>query len=358
MNRRKRLAAFAGVLAVTFSAGLLTASAATPNATDCRKVAGISASASPGSVSSGQAFKYDECRFDKLDAAVKELGATTPAPSPSPNASSAPSTTPSVTPTATPTPSSTPTTAPASACTKPVVTFSGQGSAGLGQYGFPEYDASAELWGVNGYNYAQTMRVCSNDSWNVDVTTDNSKGDGAVKAYPSMRRIYHDWSTTDFSKDPRLSSFPRLDVQFGSVDPGSCSGCIYNTAFDIWLNGIGGSNNTELMIWTHNFNQRPYGTKVASGVQLDGHTWDLWSGNNNHYIAYVPTDTDYIKSGTVDVKAFVGELKQRGRIADSPLGQAGKDDPYVSQISYGVEAVSTNSVKKSWEFTKFTVLDK
>ncbi|HEY0240592.1 MAG TPA: hypothetical protein VGC37_18325, partial [Friedmanniella sp.] len=132
-----------------------------------------------------------------------------------------------------------------------VVTFDGQGSADLAQYGQGNYNASAELWGVNGYNYTQTMGVCTHDAWYVDVKTDNSKGDGAVKAYPSMRRIYHDWSTNDFSKDPLVSSFPRLDVTFGANDPTSCSGCIYDTGFDIWLNGIGNGSSNELMIWTH-----------------------------------------------------------------------------------------------------------
>jgi hypothetical protein len=229
-----------------------------------------------------------------------------------------------------------------------IVKFDGQGSADLGQYGEGNYNASAELWGVNGYNYDQTMGVCTNDSWYVNVKTDNSKGDGAVKAYPSMRRIYHDWSTTDFSKDPLVSSFPRLDVAFGSKDPSSCSGCIYNTAFDIWLNGIGNGNANELMIWTHNVNQTPYGTKVGSGIKIAGHTWDLWSGNSNHYLAFVPTDTTNIPSGTFDVQDFTSYLAGTGRIVkDSRLGQ----------ISYGVEAVSTNGVSRRWDFTKFSVSD-
>lgn len=341
MRRGVKAGAAGAVLVVTFGAGMLTASAATVNDTECRAAAGIPAS---GSVSSGQQQKYAACRFDRLDAAVKALGST-PTPSPTPTPTKSP------TPTPTPTPTPSPSTS-ATSCTNPSITFTGEGSRGVGN----GYDISAEQWGVNGYNYASTLRFCSKDSWNVDVTTDNSKGDGAVKSYPSIRKIYHDWGKGgDFSSDPRLSSFPQLKVEYASTDPASCSGCIYDTAFDIWLNGIGGSNNTELMIWTHNVGQRPYGEKVASGVQVDGRAWDLWSGNANHYIAYVPSDGSYLRSGTVDVKAFVNDLKQRGRIADSPLGQAGKDDPYVGQISFGVEPVSTGGQSKRWEFTRFSV---
>ncbi len=229
-----------------------------------------------------------------------------------------------------------------------IVKFDGQGSADLGQYGQGGYNASAELWGVNGYSYDQTMGVCSSDSWYVNVKTDNSKGDGAVKAYPSMRRIYHDWSTTDFSKDPLVSSFPQLDVSFASKDPSSCSGCIYDTAFDLWLNGIGNGKANEVMIWTHNVNQRPYGDRVGSGIKIAGHTWELWSGNDDHYLAFVPTDTDNIPSATFDLQDFTDYLADHDRIVEnSRLGQ----------ISYGVETVSTDAVSRRWDFTRFDVDD-
>ncbi len=189
------------------------------------------------------------------------------------------------------------------------------------------------------------MGVCTHDAWYTDVKTDNAKGDGAVKAYPSMRRIYWDYSTSDGNL-PQVSSFPQLKVDFASTDPASCSGCIYDTAFDVWLNGIGNGQANELMIWTHNVGQQPYGSKVASGIKLAGHTWDLWSGNDNHYLAYVPTDTSYIRSGTLDVKDFTANLGNRVP-SNTKLGQ----------ISYGVETVSTNNVSRHWDFTKFTVTD-
>ncbi len=328
----------AGLLGANVAAG-----AATTNDTACRK---------PISTpwNSEKVVAYDACRFDKLDAAVAALKPTstpTTQPSSSPTATVKPTASSSPTPTS---PSSTATSPAAAACAsgKEVVKFDGAGSAGLGQYGQGNYDASAELWGVNGYNYTQTMGVCTNDAWYVNVKTDNTKGDGAVKAYPSMRRIYHDWSTTDFSKDPLVTSFPRLDVTFGSKDPSSCSGCIYDTAFDIWLNGIGNGAANEVMIWTHNVGQTPYGTKVGSGISLAGHTWDLYSGNSNHYLAFVPTDTSNIPTATFDVQDFTGYLADHGRIiAASRLGQ----------ISYGVETVSTNAVSQHWDFTKFTIAD-
>lgn len=312
-----------------------------------------------GSLSASQKLDnlkaYTECREDRQDAALARIEAklnSSPTSTPSPSVTPSPSASP--TPTKTPTPSPTATsTAAGKVCTSPAFTFTGQGSRGIAG----GYDASAEQWGVNGYNYKSTMGVCDHDSWFVDVTTDNTKGDGAVKSYPSMRRIYHDWSTSDFSKDPRLSSFPKLSVDFAATEPASCTGCIYDTAFDIWANGIGGSNNTELMIWTVNAGQRPYGSKVASSIVVDGLTWDLWSGNSDHYIAYVPTDGKPIASGTLDVKAFFADLISRNRIAATSL-PGGTTDPYIGQISYGVEPVSTNGVSRHWDFTRFNVTEK
>jgi len=334
-----------GIVAVALGLVLLTAgiTAGATSSDACQKVY------TSNTLSNLQ--KYIDCREDRQDAALARIEARLPTTDPT---TEPPTTAPPTSIPPTSIPPTSPPPAPSGVCdpAKAAFTFTGQGSRGIDG----NYDASAEQWGVAGYNYKSTMGVCDHNSWYVDVTTDNVKGDGAVKAYPSMRRIYHDWSTQDFSKDPKLSSFPQLKVDFAATDPASCSGCIYDTAFDIWLNGIGGSNNTELMIWTHNVGQRPYGSKVASGINISGHTWDLWSGNSNHYIAYVPTDTSNITSGTLDVKTFVADLVARDRMAATSL-PGGQTDPYVGQVSFGVEPVSTGGVSKHWDFTEFDIQD-
>lgn len=87
----------------------VTASAATPNDTACRSGLNLA-----DGVNSAEVLAYQACRFDKLDAAVKALGATTPVPSPSPSATTAsPNASPSPTPTPT-TASSTPSPSPTS----------------------------------------------------------------------------------------------------------------------------------------------------------------------------------------------------------------------------------------------------
>jgi hypothetical protein len=283
----------------------------------------------------------------------------TTTPSPSPTAT--PTTTPTVTPTTTPT--STPTSAPTaiSYTCNPTNTIAhfypadssngqGQGSDSVGD----PYNASAEQWAVYP-DYRSNMCVYSKDKWYVEAKSINH-GDGAVQAYPSMRAIYHNYGESNFNNDPKLSSFPQLKAEFAQTDPANCTGCIYNDAFDLWINGIGnGPGITELMIWTHNNGQTPYGNHRKT-VTIDGITWDVFTSDDNGYIAYVPRDNVDIKSGTFDLKAFIQDSVNSKYIATT--------DPKVSQVSYGVEVVSTGKnssgtpVFRRWDFTKFNLLDK
>lgn len=273
-----------------------------------------------------------------------------------------PSDTPTPTPTqtsSTPSPTTTPTGSGDGHCPSGTVAEFYPGQKGGDAYGggseslseqsnpYAQWNASAEEWGIYS-EYRQTMCVFSTAHWTVDATVTNHQG--AVQAYPSMRKIYHDWSSNNFTNDPKLSTFPILSSTFAQTDP-SCSNCIYDDAYDIWLNGISSNGDTELMIWTHNSGQYPYGNKVASGVQLSGHTWDVYYGKPD-YVAYVPTDVNNISSGNFDLKGFISDAAGRG------LVQSNASDPKVGQVSYGVETVSTGAVSKHWDFNNFTITDK
>lgn len=222
----------------------------------------------------------------------------------------------------------------------------GQGSDAIADAPAPEkpgqYNVSAEHWAVKP-DYLSNLCAYSTKNFYVDIKAKDD-GDHSVQAYPSMRKIYHDWGLGgDFSKDPKLSTFPQLKASVAVTDPANCAGCIYNDAFDVWLNGIGG-NKPELMIWTHNHGQTPYGPKVASNITIDGRQWDFYRSGN--YMAYVPVGGADIPSGTYDLKAFIGDVVSRGVLPP---------DPAVSQVSYGVEPVHTGGAFKRWHFTDFTI---
>ncbi len=208
-------------------------------------------------------------------------------------------------------------------------------SGGLGVY-----YADADWWAAGGYSYAQKTVICSYHSWYVQATADNSTGDGAVKAYPNVHRDYHDWGS---GYEPTISAFHTVTSRFAHTSPGVG---IYDVAYDIWLNGVASQGSTEVMIWTDNHQQVPGGSKVASQVSLSGHTWDVWSGSSNHYLAFVPSSGATMTSGNLDLLGFFKYLMTSGRLAStSTLGQ----------VDYGVEIVSTDGLPARWDFTDFDV---
>lgn len=287
----------------------------------------------------------------KFNAVYTFVDAPVTPPTTEPTQSPTVPTTPPTTPTAPPTTPTTTTPPNGTTCspTNTIAHFTGEGSDAIGD----GYDVSAEQWATEA-GYASNLCAYSKDNWYVEIKAINH-GDGAVQAYPSMRKIYHDWGgPEDYNLDPKLSSFPQLKVEVAHKSPDTCTGCVYEEAFDIWLNGIGdGPAQTELMIWTHNQGQSPYGDLKAKNVTVDGRQWDVYYGAPD-YVAYVPADgaPQAITSGTFDVKAFSVDMKNRGILRTAAA------DPHVGQISYGVEPVDTKGVLKRWDFTKFNVLDK
>ena len=230
-------------------------------------------------------------------------------------------------------------TGPASGvCTSPVYTSTVNGA----MYSDGPYIVHLNGWNIGGYQVTQRLEVCSAQSWNAVITANNNNGDGAVKTYPNVHKDYHDWGT---GYEPPLSNYPTLSSTFAAAGPDTG---IYNIAFDIWLNGVGngGASNREVMIWTDNQAQTPAGSRVASGVAVGGHTWDVWSGYSNHILSFVATPE--IPSGTLDLRAMLDYLIAQGRLpATSTLGQ----------IGYGVEVVSTNGSPTTFNFTDFSITD-
>jgi hypothetical protein len=177
---------------------------------------------------------------------------------------------------------------------------------------------------------SQTLYGCSYSDWYVVATMDNSKGNGVVKTFPNSHR--------DFGNEPQISSFSSITSTFAETSPGTG---IYEDAYDIWLNGIGSSSATEVMIWTDNHGQTPSGS-VQGTVTLDGRSYTVWKAGN--YIAFVASAN--FTSASMDLLAFFKWLMMKGWLASgSTLGQ----------VDYGAELVSTDGVPATFTFTNFSV---
>ena len=214
-------------------------------------------------------------------------------------------------------------------CTNPYFTTSSS-NGGVTDRGYYVHN---NLWNASSYPGTKgTTQVCSYRSWN-HVGTATNNGDGAVKTYPNVHKDY---------SGRTISSFPRLTSTFAATSPGTG---IYNVAYDLWLNGV---PNDEVMIWTDNRKQVPAGSRFASGVRLSGYTWDVYATGGNGYIAFVPSNGARLTSGTLDLKAMLGYLVSKGRVASNAT---------VDQICYGVEIVDTGGSPATWRFTNFSITD-
>lgn len=270
--------------------------------------------------------------------------ASTPAPSPT---SSTPAPSPSTTASSTPAPSPTSTSsAPAGQlCTSPYFTTSAP-NGGVSDGGFYVHN---NLWNASNYpGTTGTTAVCSYHSWNHYATASNTSGDGAVKTYPNVHK--------DYSPARALSAFPRLTTTEAMTSPGIG---IYDVAYDLWLNGIASSTSTEVMIWTENHDQRPAGSIVATGLTFAGYSWDLWSANNNHYLAFTARAAtagahpgwpanDIRSPATLDVQAMLAYLTSTGRLPTTSV---------LNQLCFGVEIVDTGGVQRTWNLTNFSLAD-
>ena len=200
------------------------------------------------------------------------------------------------------------------------------------------YVVHNNMWNASGYKVSETLKACAPSNWSVRATASNKSGDGAVKTYPNVHKDYHNWDT---GKEPLLSSFKSIKSTFAAKTPHVG---IYDTAYDLWLNGVADGNSTEVMIWTDNYKQVPAGSVVAKGLSFSGHTWKVYATKDNKYIAFKPSGR--ITHDTLDVKKMLTWLVSKGRVpARSTLGQ----------ICFGFEIVSTGGDAASFKVNDFSV---
>ncbi|GAB3836674.1 hypothetical protein GCM10028799_74740 [Kribbella italica] len=255
---------------------------------------------------------------------------TTEPPTQSPPTATPTSTTPSSTPkppTTTPT-STPPTGTPGQTCTKPGWTTTATGNSGEGR-SYGQYYVHNNMW--NNSNGTYTMAVCNYNSWYEDVTQ-AKPGDLGVQAYPNVHKDYDD--------------FPLAKIQsakFAATAP-NCAGCIYNVAFDVWINN---DFENELMIWTQNLNQRPAGDKVGT-TTIGGQEYEVWKSGGATKPGGIFTYKSVVTqtSGTMPLQAFFKDLEARKWIPANST---------TWQVDFGVEVVSTNNTKQRFTFDDFSI---
>lgn len=178
-----------------------------------------------------------------------------------------------------------------------------------------EYIAQNNIWG------ASTPQCITVDgtSFTVDSAAHGNSTSGAPAAYPSLFKGCHWGQCTSGSGLPvRVGEMPSVTSDWSTTQPASGA---YNVAYDLWYNTTpattGAPDGAELMIWlNHRGGVRPAGSRIASGVQIAGATWDVWSAQMDwNYVAYVRTSGTASVTG-FDLRAFTRDAVSRGRISD------------------------------------------
>lgn len=178
------------------------------------------------------------------------------------------------------------------------------------------YIAQNNIWG------ADTPQCITVDgtSFTVDSSGHNNATNGAPAAYPSFFKGCHWGQCTSNSGLPvRVGDMPSVTSDWSTTQPASGS---YNVSYDLWYDSHPSTttdpDGAEVMIWlNHRGGVQPAGTRVASGVQISGATWDVWYSRMNwNYIAFVRT------SGTasvndLDLAAFTRDAVARGYIQNA-----------------------------------------
>jgi hypothetical protein len=207
--------------------------------------------------------------------------------------------------------------------------------------GHTDYDSNYvvenNVW--NPIRIFQKLYSCQHNSFYVSASVANEDG-AAVQSYPS--------SQYTLSSPVEISKFRTVTSEFGLKSPPTGSGLDYEFAYDIWFNGYGGNNHTELMIWEYNDGQTPAGSKVAT-ASLDGSRWLVWKGGNagrdgGDIVTFVSAPRE---SGTVDLLDFFDYAAANGWLSH------GKDAE-LWQVDWGAELCATprNTI---FDFTAFNV---
>jgi hypothetical protein len=172
------------------------------------------------------------------------------------------------------------------------------------------YTVRNDVWG--GGAGPQTIWANSYSNWGVWANHPNT---GGVKSYPHSARAI----------GKRISALGSLTSSFNVSRPGSGS---YATAYDIWADG----HAYEIMLWMNKQGAvGPIGSLQTSAT-VGGHSWNVYKGSNGSNQVFSFIRTSNTNSGTVDIKAVMNWIRNRGWIGDATM----------NEVQFGFEITSSS----------------
>jgi hypothetical protein len=180
--------------------------------------------------------------------------------------------------------------------------------------------------GANTSNHCgpESAYGCANADGSVSfvVTSNQPAGNTAVLSYPAAQK--------NFDAKPTLASFKSITSTFAETSPRLGD---YEVAWDCWFNG----NANEVMVWVDTYKQVPAGKRVATGVALGGHAWDVWWASGSGYLVFNATST--ITAGTIDLLQLFSYATSNGWLPKTST---------LDQLDFGIEVCSTDGKDATW----------
>jgi endoglucanase len=213
------------------------------------------------------------------------------------------------------------------------------------------------VWGAS---TAQCTNVTSSTNWSVSSSSHNNATNGAPASYPSSIKGCHSKDlnptngtalcTAGWTHD-QVSSITALSANW-TITPVSSG--VWDAAFDIWYGDSAGAyNDLEIMIWFNSLGPiQPIGSRVVQGLNIDGTTWDIWSGTGGpggnpgiswDVISYVRV-TKY-NGGNINLMPFQTDAIGRSGRADNNSWLTGLDVGF--EIWQGAAGLATTAYSVS-----------
>ncbi|WP_157930577.1 GH12 family glycosyl hydrolase domain-containing protein [Glycomyces xiaoerkulensis] len=187
-----------------------------------------------------------------------------------------------------------------------------QSSDQWGNTEYGDYTVYNNIWGSGAGS--QTISAVDQSHWWVDADHPDT---GGIKSYPNA----------SYTLGQQITQMPQVTSSVTWEGPAATGGVAYNAAYDVWGNG----HEHEIMIWLASVGPvGPLGSYETT-VDVGGHTFDYYRGNNGSNEVYSFIRTSNTNSATVDITGISRWLYDTGRIPDVRI----------DQIQFGYEITSS-----------------
>lgn len=205
------------------------------------------------------------------------------------------------------------------------------------------YTVYNNIWG--GGAGSQSIWANSYSQWGVWANHPNTDG---IKSYPN--------STKYIGKV--LSAVNTLSTSFNATTP---AGGAWESCYDIWDS----AKSHEIMLWmnytgnangsgnvkpiSYNYSATGAAIAVYTNQSIGGHTWNVYRGHNGSNNVYSFLRTSKTNSGTIDAKAILNWIKNKGWIGNITVGDVQFGFEITS--SYGTNGGGLNYTCNSYSVT-------